>query len=473
MSRENRVFAKIDWISVSIYLLLVVFGWLNIYAANYTPDNPVFFDTAREYSKQLIWIGFSFFIVWLIMMTDSKFFVSFSFVFYGLAMFLLLAVFIFGREVNGARTWFEFGSVRFQPSELTKVGTSLTLAYIMSRYNFNLSKFRSMIFIGAIWLVPPILILLQNDTGSALVYGVFLLVFYREGMSPYILLFVGLSAFVAIITLVLPNVAVNLIILAIGLGALYQLGSKKPVATVAISILGVSLLIKVVDLITPTGINWELLTLGFLFPIAIYFFVISYLKRSMLNTYGIIVIIGFFVLAYSTDYIVNDVLSEHQRTRIAVMLGQKNDPKGVEYNVIQSKIAIGSGGFSGKGFLEGTQTKFNFVPEQSTDFIFCTVGEEWGFLGSVGVIALFIGLIMRLIYLAEKQHSTFSRIYGYCVVSIIFFHFAINIGMTIGLVPVIGIPLPFFSYGGSSLWSFTILLFIFLKLDSNRTELLR
>lgn len=326
---------------------------------------------------------------------------------------------------------------------------------------------------GLVWLLPVAFIFLQNDTGSALVYGVFLLVFYREGMTPYILIFAGLSAFIAILTLLVSNLAVDLVMIAIAFGALYKLGAKKEVQISAIAILALSLVLEFVHLITNMSINWEIVILATLLPIAIYFFIISYFKKSLLTTYGIVVLLGFVFFSYSVDYLVSNVLGDHQRNRIHVMLGQLKDPKGVEYNVIQSKIAIGSGGFMGKGFLEGTQTKFNFVPEQSTDFIFCTVGEEWGFVGSVAVIALFIGLMLRILFLAEKQHSAFSRIYGYGVASIIFFHVAINIGMTIGLVPVIGIPLPFFSYGGSSLWSFTILLFIFVKLDSNRTELLR
>lgn len=473
MSRETKVFKNVDWITVTIYLLMVTFGWLNIYAANFTPDNPVFFDTAREYSKQLIWIGFAFFIIWLIMMSDSKLYVSFAYVFYGITILLLLAVLVLGREVNGARSWFEIGAFRFQPSELTKVGTNLALAYVMSRYNFNIAKTKNILLMGLVWLLPVAFIFLQNDTGSALVYGVFLLVFYREGMTPYILIFAGLSAFIAILTLLVSNLAVDLVMIAIAFGALYKLGAKKEVQISAIAILALSLLLEFVHLITNMGINWEIVILATLLPIAIYFFVISYFKKSLLTTYGIVVLLGFVFFSYSVDYLVSNVLGDHQRNRIHVMLGQLKDPKGVEYNVIQSKIAIGSGGFMGKGFLEGTQTKFNFVPEQSTDFIFCTVGEEWGFVGSVAVIALFIGLMLRILFLAEKQHSAFSRIYGYGVASIIFFHVAINIGMTIGLVPVIGIPLPFFSYGGSSLWSFTILLFIFVKLDSNRTELLR
>ncbi|MBP8850954.1 MAG: rod shape-determining protein RodA [Breznakibacter sp.] len=470
MARDSKLFGNVDWITITIYLLMVLFGWLNIYAANYTPDNPVFFDSSREYAKQLIWILFSFGLIWLIMMSDSKAYVAFAYLFYAFTLLLLVAVLAFGRKVNGAQSWFEIGAFRFQPSELTKVGTNLVIAHAMSRFGFSWNKMSDLLKLMAIWLVPPVLILLQNDTGSALVYGVFLLVFYREGMSAYILLFVGLSAFVAILALLLPLVALVVIIIAVTFFVLWQKGAKKPIQFTALALFISLLLVQIYHLITDMVVEWDFVVLALMIPIAIYFFIYSFVKRSSLTAYGMLVLIGFVAFSYSVEYMVNHVLSDHQRTRIQVMLGQKNDPKGVEYNVIQSKIAIGSGGFAGKGFLEGTQTKFNFVPEQSTDFIFCTVGEEWGFIGSVAVLALFVGLIIRILFLAEKQRSAFSRIYGYGVASILFFHFAVNIGMTIGLVPVIGIPLPFFSYGGSSLWAFTILLFIFVKLDSNRTE---
>lgn len=470
MARDSKLFGNVDWITITIYLLMVLFGWLNIYAANYTPDNPVFFDSSREYAKQLIWILFSFGLIWLIMMSDSKAYVAFAYLFYVFTLLLLVAVLVFGRKVNGAQSWFEIGSFRFQPSELTKVGTNLVIAHAMSRFGFSWNKMSDLVKLLAIWLIPPVLILLQNDTGSALVYGVFLLVFYREGMSAYILLFVGLSAFVAILALLLPLVAVVVIVIAVTFFVLWRKGAKKPIQFASIALFLSSILVQIYHLFTNAVVEWDFVVLALIIPIAIYFFIYSFVKRSSLTTYGMLVLIGFIAFSYSVEYMVNHVLSDHQRTRIQVMLGQKNDPKGVEYNVIQSKIAIGSGGFAGKGFLEGTQTKFNFVPEQSTDFIFCTVGEEWGFIGSVAVLALFVGLIIRILFLAEKQRSAFSRIYGYGVASILFFHFAVNIGMTIGLVPVIGIPLPFFSYGGSSLWAFTILLFIFVKLDSNRTE---
>ena len=417
MGSNNSYKTRVDWITIIIYILLVTFGWINIYAANYSPDDTVFFDIGREHLKQLIWISLSIVLIGMVFLVDSKFFVEFAYVFYAFTIFLLITVLLFGKEINGAKSWFEIGPVRFQPAELAKVATALSLARLMSRFGFDMSKPVNMLKMGVIIFTPILMILLQNDTGSALVYFIFILVLYREGMSPYILFF-----------------ATKL--LKIELRPVYSL------------IAGVGIL-------------------------TIYLIFISFKRRLKIIIFYILILWGAIILAFSADYFFDEILNDYQRTRINVLLGLKEDPLGAGYNVNQSKIAIGSGGLLGKGFLDGTQTKLDFVPEQSTDFIFCTVGEEWGFAGTLFVIIGFLGLIIRLIFLAEKQHSDFSRIYGYGVASIFFFHFAINIGMTIGLAPVIGIPLPFFSYGGSSLWGFTLLLFIFLKLDTNREELIR
>jgi rod shape determining protein RodA len=473
MGLSNSYRTKVDWITISIYALLVTFGWLNIYAANYTPDSTEFFDFGREHMKQLIWIALSIVLIGIIFLVDSKFFVEFAYVFYALTIFLLITVLLFGKEINGAKSWFEVGPVRFQPAELTKVATALSLARLLSRFGFDMSKPISMIKIGAIIFTPILMILLQNDTGSALVYFVFILVLYREGMSPYILFFGFIAAFVAVLTLIIPNTYIITLITATILSALFFQGARKYLLTGLLIGVITSIVIFYTTKLLNIGLRPEFSLVAGVAALTVYLFYISIKKRIRIILLYILILWGAIILAFSADYFFDQVLNDYQRTRINVLLGLKEDPLGAGYNVNQSKIAIGSGGLLGKGFLNGTQTKLDFVPEQSTDFIFCTVGEEWGFAGTLFVIIGFLGLILRLIFLAEKQHSDFSRIYGYGVASIFFFHFAVNIGMTIGLAPVIGIPLPFFSYGGSSLWGFTLLLFIFLKLDTNRDELIR
>jgi len=473
MVMNNSYRVKVDWITISIYALLVTFGWLNIYAANYTPDSTVFFDFGKEHMKQLIWIALSIVLIGIILLVDSKFYVEFAYVFYAITLFLLVTVLLFGKEINGAKSWFEVGPVRFQPAELTKVATALSLARLLSRFGFDMSKPINMVKIGVIIFTPILMILLQNDTGSALVYFVFILVLYREGMSPYILFFGFIAAVVAVLTLIIPNVYIITLISATILLALFFQGVRKSLFTGllmgAFTGIGVFYITKLLNI----ALQPEFSVIAGVVVLTAYLFYISLKKRMKIIMLYILILWGAIMLAFSADYFFDEVLNDYQRTRINVLLGLKEDPLGAGYNVNQSKIAIGSGELFGKGFLKGTQTKLDFVPEQSTDFIFCTVGEEWGFVGTLFVIIGFLGLILRLIFLAEKQHSDFSRVYGYGVASIFFFHFAVNIGMTIGLAPVIGIPLPFFSYGGSSLWGFTLLLFIFLKLDANRYELIR
>lgn len=473
MHSRNSNTQSIDWVSIVLYLLLVGFGWVNIYAANTEADSPVFWIANKEYVKQLIWIGFSFLTVGILLLIDSKFYVEFAYPSYILGILLLLAVLVVGVEVNGAKSWFQLGAFRFQPVELTKVATALTLARVLSRFQFSFTSWQDLLLLGTVWLLPVIIIVLQNDLGSGLVFFAFLLPFFREGMSPYVLVFGVLAALIFVLTLLLPNYSILLLMagtfFAILLFHKYRKETLMALA-VASGVYGLMALVMQArggdinhDLALLSGMGLASLGLGFK----------ALLRR--LPTVGIYILLfwasaGF---AYSADYFYENMLGEYQRSRILVLLNLKDDPQGAGYNVNQSKIAIGSGGFSGKGYLQGTQTKFNFVPEQSTDFIFCTVGEEWGFLGTTAVVLLFVFLLMRLTYLAERQHSAFSRIYGYGVAAIFFFHVAVNIGMTIGLAPVIGIPLPFFSYGGSSLWGFSILLFIFLKLDTNRGQVLR
>ncbi len=419
MTSRNNIYRNIDWWSILLYIALVLLGWISIYAAIYDEAHSSILDMSQSYGKQLIWIGTSILLALIILITDAKFFSTFSFLIYLLTLGLLVGVLIFGKEIAGSRSWFQFGGFSLQPAEFAKFATSLALAKYLSGLNRDLTKIKFLLRVAMILTIPSALIFLQNDTGSALVYTAFIFVLYREGM-PGSILIIGLST----VLLFLLALLVDKLVVIVGLALL---------ATILILLI----------------------------------------RKSMKN---IAMVVGLFIVTsgfiYSVDHVFQHVLEPHQRTRINVLLGKESDIRGAGYNVNQSLIAIGSGGFSGKGFLQGTQTKYNFVPEQSTDFIYCTVGEEWGFIGSALVVVLFVVLLSRLIYLAERQRSPFSRIYGYGVASVIFFHFAVNVAMTLGLFPVIGIPLPFFSYGGSSLWGFTILLFIFLKLDANRMTVL-
>jgi rod shape determining protein RodA len=422
MANRNKdaVLQNIDWILVSLYLILVIMGWFNIYAAVYNEEYKSIFDTSQSYGMQLVWIGTSLMIAFVILVIDGEFFPKFAWVLYAAFILLLIVVIFAGKEVKGSKSWIELGSFRIQPAEFAKFATNLALAKYLSNINIKFEKLNTKLIAAAIFAVPALIIIAQNETGSALVYGSFILVLYREGLSGNILI-----------------MGVAMVILFIA-----------------------ALLMDELVLVTIMGI----IAAGS-------FFFVRFKMRNLLIVSGILLVSIAFV--HSVDYTFTNILEPHQKKRINVLLGKEVDPKGAGYNVNQSMIAIGSGGVLGKGYLNGTQTKYNYVPEQSTDFIFCTVGEEWGFLGSVTVMGLFIFLLLRLIYLAERQRSTFSRIYGYGLASIIFIHLAINIGMTIGLAPVVGIPLPFFSYGGSSLWSFTVLTFIFVRLDAYRFEILR
>lgn len=419
MRFKSHIFDKVDWWTVLMYAVLVIIGWLNIYAALFN-ENHELMDFSQKYGRQLIWISVAFLIAIFILFFNWKFFEGFAYLIYVLSLLSLIGVLLFGIEVNGAKSWFDFGFMRIQPAEFAKVACCLALAKFLSRLNMSLEKTKNKIIATVLILLPVIFIILQNDTGSALVYSTFILVLYRFGL-PATLLIIGIVTTILFVTSIIVSKIVLIVILSV---------------------------------------------------IAIFFFIISSRKlRELIIISSLLAMcIGFI---YSVDYAFERVLEPHHATRIKVLLGQESDPHGSGYNVNQSMIAIGSGGFAGKGYLNGTQTKFNFVPEQSTDFIFCTIGEEWGFIGSTFLLLLYLAFLFRLLYLAERQRSVFSKVFGYGVVSIFFFHIAINIAMTIGLAPVIGIPLPFISYGGSSLWGFTILLFIFLNLDSYRLQVLR
>lgn len=422
MKREDNISHKIDWVTVLIYGTIVFLGWLNIYAVTYDENAATsIFSLDLNSGRQLIFIGGSIVIISAILIIDRQFYETFAYIIYGLLMVLLLLVPVIGKEVGGNKAWLGIGSFGVQPSEFAKFATALVVARMIGSIGFKMDNMRNQLILFALIAAPMFLIFLQKDTGTALVFTVFVVVFFREGMSPLIIL-VGIAcAVIFVLTLLVENQyylylgVVALLTLAIFMGR----KKFKRVAFLSVGALAVVLLIG------------------------------------------------------SVDYIVTDVLKPHQQNRIKALINPDADPLGFGWNVTQSKIAIGSGGIIGKGFLEGTQTKFDFVPEQSTDFIFCTIGEEHGWIGSLFTIALFMALLLRVVFLAERQKNKFARVYGYSVACILFFHFAVNIGMTIGLFPVIGIPLPFFSYGGSSLWGFTILLFIFLKLDAHRMQVLQ
>jgi len=420
-NRSNEgVLQNIDWVLVMLYLVMVTMGWFNIYAAVYNEEYKSIFDTTQSYGMQLVWIVTSLFIAFVILVIDGEFFPRFAWPVYGAFVLLLVAVIFVGAEVKGSKSWIGVGAFRVQPAEFAKFATNLALAKYLSNINIKIEKLSTKLIASALFAVPALIIILQNETGSALVYAAFVLVLFREGLSGNILIFGVAMAILFVLALLVDETVLSIIL--VGLAAA-----------------------------------------SFIF--------VRFKMRNIMITGGILVASLAFV--HSVDYAFVNILEPHQKKRINVLLGKEVDPKGAGYNVNQSMIAIGSGGLLGKGYLKGTQTKYNYVPEQSTDFIFCTVGEEWGFLGSLIVLGLFVILLLRIIYLAERQRSTFSRIYGYGLASIIFLHLAINIGMTIGLAPVVGIPLPFFSYGGSSLWSFTILTFIFVRLDAYRFQILR
>ena len=471
MARRNNIWANLDWLTVILYLILVFLGWINIYAAVFNEEHASILDMSQRYGKQLIWIGAAIVIAIMLLIIDSKFYVFFAYVFYGITILLLVAVLLFGTKVKGATSWFQIGGFAIQPAEFVKFTTALALAKYMSTHSFKMEKISSLLIISAILALPVALIFLQNDTGSALVISVFILVLFREGLSGVVLFLAFVAALIFILTLVLSPFHA---IIILSIGALlfhYFIRQQLPETLKA---LGIYTSLSAAFLFGGSIFKLEIAPVQLLLSstiISVIIFGVYSLRHRLYNMLTILgIYLGLVFFTFSVDYVFNNILEPHHQARINEVLGIESDPLGIGYNVNQSKIAIGSGGFSGKGFLNGTQTKFDFVPEQSTDFIFCTVGEEWGFIGTTSVLILFLTLLLRLIYLAERQRSTFSRVYGYSVACILFFHLAINIGMTIGLAPVIGIPLPFFSYGGSSLWSFTILLFIFLRLDASRSE---
>lgn len=426
MSREVKFIKKIDWLSILLYFLLVGIGWINIYSASVTEGATTVLDMGQLYGKQLIFIGTSILLIILILSIEAKFYERFSSIIYVIGLVSLLGLMVFGKNINGATSWYAIGSFTLQPSEFAKVATVLALAKFLSDIQTNIKRFKHQLISFAIILLPPLLIMLQPDAGSAMVYMAFFFVLYREGLPP-IYLWIGF-------------ILILLFVITLKIGYIYTI--------IAASVIGLG---------------------------CIFIFFRKKLKRRRKKTAALaslMVAIGFIL---AVNYIFYNVFQQHHRDRFTLVLGLEKDPVKLEkirktfgFNTLQSEIAIGSGRFWGKGWLKGTRTKGDFVPAQDTDYIFTTVGEEWGFAGSSLVIFLFVVLLLRILHRAEQQKNKFSRVYGYSVAAILFFHFAINIGMVIGLFPTVGIPLPFFSYGGSGLWGFTILLFIFIKLDANR-----
>jgi len=474
MRRSINILNNTDWVTIGIYLVLVFLGWINIYAAVFDEQHESILDLSQRYGKQLIWIIAAIALGITIFLIDTKFYSVFAYIIYAIAILLLIGVLVIGKEIHGARSWFQVGGFQFQPSEFAKIAASLALAKYLSSYNIKIDSFRATVHVLGIILLPALLIAIQPDMGSALVFFTFLLLAYREGFSDVILILGVIMAFLFFLALLLDKFIIFLIIMGLAL-LLYWILSKNlkntfVAGTLIVVPAGILYLLSRLDLISINRYYILLLAVAVALP---FYLVYAYRKRLQYIYLILLLAVGSSVFTFSVDYVFHNILKEHQQHRVNILLGIESDPLGLGYNVNQSKIAIGSGGFAGKGFLQGTQTKFDFVPEQSTDFIFCTVGEEWGFVGTSVVIGLFVFLLIRLIKIAERQRSDFSRIYGYGVVSVLFFHFTVNIGMTIGLLPVIGIPLPFFSYGGSSLWAFTILLFIMIRLDATRMELLK
>jgi len=414
MRNKGNILVRIDWLMILIYFVLVFIGWLNIYSASYTEDSTLSM-MSQPHGRQQVFIGLSIFLIILILSIEAKFYERFSSVIYLVSLVSLVGLFLFGKNISGATSWYSFGGFSIQPSEFAKFATALALAKFMSDTQTNIKFLNHLLKIFAIIFLPALIIIPQPDPGSAMVYAAFFFVLYREGLSPIYLLLGFSGATLFVLTLVLDPMIISIICTVLALLIYFKNRRKKHSKLLYVAILG--------------------LCIG---------------------------------LSYSVNYIFENVFEQRHRDRFNIVLGKEVDTKGIGYNTAQSEIAIGNGGWTGKGWLQGTQTKGGFVPEQHTDYIFSTVGEEWGFLGSSFVVFLFVALILRVLHRADLQKSKFSRVYGYSVAAILFFHFLINIAMVMGVFPTVGIPLPFFSYGGSGLWGFTILLFIFIKLDANR-----
>lgn len=477
--RKTEIWKSVDWFTIMLYVIMVIAGWFSICGASYEYDNVGLFDIAGRPGSQLIWMGLSLGLIFVILMLESDFFDVFANLIYVAVIVLLIVTIFLAPDIKGSRSWLVMGPVRLQPAEFAKFATALVVARFMNGYGFKLNTFKNFSITLLLIFIPMVCILLQKETGSALVYLAFFFMLYREGMSGYILL-AGVCAVVFFVTGMkysevlagitpVGELTVSCMVLAITMALVGVTGKDRMAVPVILGGIALGFSVgAIISLFIP--VNFALISVGLVLLVSLYLVGLSI--RNWVWRYALIACfsLGSLAFLFSVDYVFDEILEPHQQIRIKVSLGLEDDPSGAGYNVNQSKIAIGSGGFAGKGFLNGTQTKLKYVPEQDTDFIFCTVGEEQGFLGASAVLILFGVFIVRLIVLAERQGNMLGRVYGYSVASIFFFHLAINVGMVTGLTPVIGIPLPFFSYGGSSLWGFTILLFIFLRLDASRKE---
>ena len=469
---DRGVKQSIDWKLVISYLLLILIGWVNIYASIHSSEPSSIFDFSVRSGKQFVWILTALALALLILfVVNPRFWESSALPLYLFVLVLLVVVIFVSKDVKGSHSWFEFGPVKFQPAEISKITTSLLLATLMSQTNYRVTRFKDFMMTALIIGIPMLVILAESETGSALVYVGFLFVMYREGFSGWWIFSIIAAILLFILTLTAsPYVSLLTLLGLVAIAGAISSGQIGHLFWINLGILVVMSLLPLLfrKFVNPesflAGIKPMYILLGVSVVSITSLFIRGYRERKAHLSLSALAIIAGIALVFSTDFIFNNILQDHQRKRIEVLLGMKEDPSGVGYNVNQSMIAIGSGGFKGKGFLNGTQTTFGFVPEQSTDFIFCTVGEEWGFIGCLIVILLYVFMIWRIIIDAEKSREAFTRIYGYCVASCIFMHLFINIGMTIGLMPVIGIPLPLLSYGGSSLWAFTVLIFIFIAL---------
>ena len=471
---------SVDWVVVAIYLILLVCGWFSICGATHELGDTNFFDWTTRTGKQLVWIGLALILAFVLLLLDDRYLDTLSGLFYWLMVAVLFITPFIAKDIKGSRSWISLGICNIQPAEFAKCATALAVAKLINQYGFTLSEMRNFAKAAGLILLPMVLIVLQKETGSALVYLAFFLMFYREGM-PGCILFCAVAAVAYFVVgirfgeVLLPgtqatvgefSVLLMIWLFTLGMLRIYCPRSRHALHLLAVGAGVLTALLLLSLCIVPVDISWAL--------IGLMVYMVGYLAwqslSERLNSYLLIAVfaLGSTAFLYASDYVLNDVLEPHQRTRIQVLLGMNDDKRDAGYNVNQSKIAIGSGGLEGKGFMNGTQTKLKYVPEQDTDFIFCTVGEEQGFVGSAAVLLLFLSLILRLIFLAERQTSVFGRVYGYSIMSILLFHVFINVGMVMGLTPVIGIPLPFFSYGGSSLWGFTLTLFIFLRIDAGR-----
>ena len=480
IDKKQSVLRSLDWWTIGIYLALLTFGWISVCGASYTYGDTDIFSLSTRSGMQIVWIGTSICLGLIILLLDDRFYDTFAYIIFAVLLLLLFATIFNPHSIKGSRSWLVLGPLRLQPAEFAKFATALALAKFMSAYGYNIHKWKDFLITLGIIFVPMVFIVLQRETGSALVYTAFFLMFYREGM-PGSVLFTGVAAVIYFVVGIrfeeiplwdTPTSVGKFIVLLLvqlftaGMVHVYC-GNKRLAWLIALYCTGITgLFLLFAKYVIPFDVVWVQLILS---ALLIGYLLWQGLGTRIRNYYFIVLFaLGSMLFFYSADYMLNHVMEPHQRVRINVLLGLDEDLKGAGYNVHQSEIAIGSGGLEGKGFLNGTQTKLKYVPEQDTDFIFCTVGEEEGFLGSAGVLLLFLSLILRLIHLAERQPFRFGRVYGYSVVSIFLFHVFINVGMVLGLTPVIGIPLPFFSYGGSSLWGFTFLLFIFLRIDAGR-----